>query len=290
MRKTLITLMVAISGTSMMLAAPAQAQFGPIEDIRRHPSGHPSAQLGIIETIPVNVGISSLRSLDGYSIVLNAYKPVRPGMSQPELIGQTRILLTGMPNNFGMAVMVPEVITRDLDFAVINGAVLDPNNKEVLVSRKEEFYKGRGTVELEMVTPGNQNAGQSTGQTTTQQAPIDFDKLKGKAYLPGDAPDLMRGASMTVELVEIDSAGLAGGQSSQTILSQTFVDLDKEKSPFKFKMEYPKITPAPGRQVILRAQVKDWAGRLMYEDYQGQPYRGEDDKYKIYLKPGSYQP
>lgn len=285
MRKFLI-----LTAASLMMTGTASAQFGPIEDIfediindtqRRSHSHQGSA----VETIPVDIDIDTLRSFVGYSLVLNAYKPVEPGMSQPELIGQSRILLTGMPNQFGMAIFVPEPITRDLDFAVVNGAVLDPAGKEVLVSRKEEFFKGRGTVALEMVPLG----GQTTGQTST--TPVKTEKLEGKTYLPKDAPQLMRGASMTVELVEIDNSGLAGGSGySERIISQTFVDLDKEKSPFKFKMEYPDVQASPGKDIILRAQVKDWAGRLMYEDVRGEPFRGKDDNYKINLEPAQYQP
>jgi len=125
-------------------------------------------------------------------------------MTAPELIGQSRISLTGMPNNLGMAVFVPEPVTRDLDFAVVNGVVLDPNGNEIMVARQEEFYRGRGSVELDIITPG-------AGQTGTPSTPVELEKLKGKAYLPKNAPDLTRGASMTVELVEIDQSGLAGG-------------------------------------------------------------------------------
>ena len=287
MRKFLI-----LTAATLLVAAPAQAQLGPIEDIlndiivdsRRH-GGHGHGQISSIETVPVDVEMATLRSFVGHSLVLNVYKPVEPGMTQPELIGQSRILLTGMPDQLGMAVFVPEPVTRDLDFAVVNGAVLDPAGNEVLVSRQEEFYKGRGTVKLEMVPIGNQGPAQAPA------TPAKMDELKGKAYLPKDAPQLMRGASMTVELVEIDNSGLAGGSGfSERIIAQTFVDLDKEKSPFKFKLEYPDNKIPPGKSVVLRAQLKDWAGRLMYEDFRGVPFRGEDDDYKINLEPAAYQP
>lgn len=282
MRKALILLT-----TSLLMALPAHAQFGPIEDILEDiivdTNGHPSHGYSVVETIPVNVNIETLRDLGGYSLVLNAYRPVQPGMKQPELIGQTRILLTGMPKDFGMAIMVPDPVTRDLDFAVINGAVLDINNQEILVSRQEEFYRGRGSVNLEMIEPG------SSGQSSSTSTPPNMVELKGKAYLPSNAPELTRGASMTVELVEIDRNGLAGGGVSETIISQTFVDLDKEKSPFKFKLEYPDTTSTSGTEIILRAYVMDWAGRRLYEDFRGQSFRGKDDDYKIDLAP-PYQP
>ncbi len=278
-----------ISVASLLIAAPAQAQFGPLEDLiediivdtRRHPGPHASA----IEMIPVDVDMNSLRSFIGHNLVLNAYKPVEPGMTQPELIGQTRILLTGMPNQLGMAIFVPEPVTRDLDFAVVNGAILDPSGNEVFVSRQEEFFKGRGSVNLEMVPVSNQGTPQSA------PTPAILDELKGKVYLPKDAPQLMRGASMTVELVEIDNSRLAGGSgSSGRVISQTFVDLDKEKSPFKFKMEYPQDATNTSKQIVIRSEIKDWAGRVMYEDFRGQTFRGADDDYKIQLEPAGYQP
>jgi len=287
MRKLLI-----LTAASLLMAAPAQAQLGPLEDIlndiiddtRR--GGHGNHQISSVETIPVDLDLASLRSFIGHSLVLNAYKPVQPGMTQPELIGQTRILLTGMPNQLGMAIFVPEPVTRDLDFAVINGAVLDPAGNEVLISRQDEFYKGHGTVDLDLIPVGS-----NQGNPQAPAVPAKMEELKGKAYLPKDAPQLMRGASMVVELVEVDNSGLAGGSGiSQRVISQTFVDLDKEKSPFKFKLEYPVDNIRPDRQVVLRAQLKDWAGRLMYEDFQGVPFRGKDNDYKINLEPTAYQP
>lgn len=286
MRKFLI-----LSAAALLMATPSQAQLGPLEDIlndiivdsRR--GGHGHHQIGSVETIPVDVDMATLRSFVGHSLVINVFKPVEPGMTQPELIGQSRILLTGMPNQLGMAVFVPEPVTRDLDFAVVNGAVLDPAGNEVLITRQEEFYKGRGTVNLDLVPIGNQ------GAPTAPAVPAKMEELKGKAYLPKDAPQLMRGASMTIELVEIDNSGLAGGTGfSERIITQTFVDLDKEKSPFKFKMEYPASHIQAGKTVILRAQLKDWAGRVMYEDFRGVPFRGKDDDYKINLEPAAYQP
>lgn len=287
MRKLLI-----LTAASLFIAIPSQAQFGPLEDIfediitdTRRGGQHGHHQVSSVESIPVDVDMTSLRSFIGHSLVLNAYKPVEPGMAKPELIGQTRILLTGMPNQLGMAIFVPEPVTRDLDFAVVNGAVIDPAGNEVLVTRQEEFYKGRGAVALELVPVGNQ------GTPQTPATPSKMEKLEGKAYLPSDAPQLMRGASMAVELVEIDNSGLAGGNNiSERIISQTFVDLDKEKSPFKFKMEYPVDKITPGKKVVLRAQLKDWAGRVMYEDFNGQPFRIDEDKYKINLEPARYQP
>ncbi len=284
MRKFLL-----ISVASLLMTVPAQAQFGAIEDLiediivdtRRHPGPHQSA----IEMIPVDVDMNSLRSFIGHSLVLNAYKPVEPGMTQPELIGQTRILLTGMPNQLGLAIFVPEPVTRDLDFAVVNGAILDPSGKEVFISRQEEFFKGRGSVNLEMVAVGNQGTTQSP-QTAGKMA-----ELEGKVYLPKDAPQLMRGASMTVELVEVDNARLAGGSGyTERVITQTFVDLDKEKSPFKFKLEYPQAETNTSKQIVIRTELKDWAGRVMYEDFQGQPFMGADNKYKIELEPAGYQP
>lgn len=281
MRKALVTTLSALC-----FAIPAQAQLGPLDDILQDiivdTGGHPSHGYHVVETIPVGISIDTLRSLDAHSLVINAYKPVQPGMTQPELIGQTRILLTGMPKDFGLAVMVPDAVTQDLDFAVINGAVLAANNKEILVSRQEEFYRGRGTVDLVMIEPGAQ--GQTQSSTT-----VKTEKLEGKAYLPSNAPELTRGASMTVELVEIDRNGLAGGGAPETIISQTFVDLDKEKSPFKFKLEYPDVPSTTGKEIILRATITDWAGRRLYEDFRGQPFIGKSKDYKINLQP-SYQP
>ncbi len=274
MRKLMMTL-----GTLALMATPASAQMGPIDDILDdifdNPRRAPHAQ-SLIETIPVNIDMQSLRSMQNHSIIINVYKPVQPGMTRPQLIGQSRMILTGMPDSLGLVVAVPETVTRDLDFVVVNAAVLDEQDQEVLISRQDEFYKGRGTVHLDLITPGNAAA-------TPPQNGAKVEQIEGKADLPRNAPDLMRGASMTVELVELDASGLAGGPG-EVIMGQTFVDLDKEKAPFKFKLDYV-APPANGRVRVIRAYITDWAGRRLYETLRGEPFRGEDDNYRIDLEP-----
>jgi len=276
MRKILL-----ISMAALMLGSPATAQLGPIDDILEDIIG-PSRQhipvQSVIETIPVNVDMQSLRSMAGHSVIINVYKPVQPGMTRPLLIGQTRMLLTGLPENLGLVVAVPEPVTRDLDFVVVNGVVIDEQDQEVLISRQDEFFRGRGDVRLDLVTPGNltQNPAGTSSNAKVEQ-------LKGKIYLPKNSPDLMRGASMTVDLVEVDASSVAGGGTTETIIGQTFVDLDQEKSPFKFKLDYV-APPQTGKSRIIRVQITDWAGRRIYENYSPEPFRGDDD-YRITLDP-----
>ncbi len=275
MRKLLLASMAAL-----MLGVPATAQLGPIDDIIEDIIGSPHQHIpvqSVIETIPVNIDMQSLRSMDGHSVIINVYKPVQPGMNRPLLIGQTRMLLTGLPENLGLVVAVPEPVTRDLDFVVVNGVVLDEQDQEVLISRQDEFYRGRGDVRLDLVTPGNLSQN-PTGSAHNAK----IEQLKGKIYLPKNSPELMRGASMTVDLVEIDASSLAGG-ATETIIGQTFVDLDQEKSPFKFKLDYV-APPQTGKSRIIRVQITDWAGRRIYENLSPEPFRGDDD-YRITLDP-----
>ena len=280
MRKFLI-----IAASALMLGSPATAQFGPIDDILEDiidgPRRHVPMQ-SAIETIPVNVDMQSLRSMAGHSVIINVYKPVQPGMKRPQLIGQTRMLLTGLPENLGLVVAVPEPVTRDLDFVVVNGVVVDEYDQEVLSSRQDEFYKGRGDVRLDFINPSNM--GQPLpGQNTANTPAGKVETLKGKVSLPSNSPELVRGASMTVELVELDASGLAGG-AGETIIGQTFVDLDQEKSPFKFKLDY--VTPAASNRTrVLRAQITDWAGRRIYETYRSENFRGDDDDYRLAAEP-----
>jgi len=277
-----ITAAVALA----LLSGPATAQRGPIDiivdDIFGGGNKAPNHHV-LIETIPVNVDIESLRALDGHSLIINAYAPAKPGMPQPLLIGQTRLLLNGLPNNLGLVVAVPEPVTRDLDFAVLNGVVLDEQDQEVMFSKRDEFYRGKDAVELEMFSPGAQGQTGTPGQYGGTSSGGHVETLKGKIDLPSGAPSLMRGASLTVELVEVDPTGLAGG-SGDTILGQTFIDIDQEKAPFKFKLDHVSKPPASGKEVVLRAYIMDWAGRRVYETRTPEPYRGDDD-YRINLDP-----
>ena len=279
--RNLVTLAAVLSLASI----PASAQRGPIDIIVDDifGGGHKApASQSVIDTIPVNVDIESLRALHGHSLIINAYAPAQAGMTQPLLIGQTRLLLNGLPNNLGLVIAVPEPVTRDLDFAVINGVVLDAQDKEVMFSQRDEFYRGKKAIQLNMIAPNAQGQGQTLPQGG--QPPIGHvETLKGKVDLPSNAPSMMRGASLTVELVETDQSGLAGGAATETILGQTFIDIDQEKAPYKFTLDHMKSAPTAGKTLILRAYITDWAGRRIYQTLNGEPYRGEDNDYRVNL-------
>lgn len=276
---------VLIAAAFFLASTPAAAQFGPIDDILDDIMGgqkHPAPAHSLIDTIPVNVDIESLRALDGHSLVINAYAPAKAGMTQPLLIGQTRLLLNGLPHNLGLVIAVPEPITRDLDFAVINAVIIDDQNQEIMFSERDEFYRGKNAIQLRMSAPNAQGQNQTTPQGG--QPPIGHvETLKGKVDLPSNAPSMMRGASLTVELVEIDQSGLAGAPPNETILGQTFIDIDQEKAPYKFTLDHMKSAPTAGKTLILRAYITDWAGRRIYQTVGGEPYRGEDNDYRVSL-------
>ncbi len=278
---------VLLAAAFFLATSPASAQFGPIDDILDDIMGgtkHPAPTRSLIDTIPVNVDIESLRTLDGHSLVINAYAPAQPGMTQPLLIGQTRLLLNGLPSNLGLVVAVPEPVTRDLDFAVINAVILDDQNQEVMFSQRDEFYRGKDAIQLKIKAP-SAHSGNSHPQQPGGQPPIgQVETLKGKVYLPADAPTMMRGASLTVELVEVDQSGLAGGTTTQSILGQTFIDIDQEKAPYKFTLDHVAMALPAGKILTLKAYVTDWAGRRIYETRNAEPYRGENDDYKLKLE------
>ncbi|NNE57712.1 MAG: hypothetical protein HKN36_06350, partial [Hellea sp.] len=237
-----------------------------------------SQGLFLIENIPVEIDIQSSAALAGHSLILSAYKPAGQGMSQPELIGQSRIILTGLPGQLGLVIAVPEPVTRDLDFVVIDGVIVDRNNQEIMVARQEQFYRGRDSAQLEMIQP-DRIAPPPTGQSPSAT----FQQLEGKVYLPKNAPSLMRGASMTVELIETET--LPDGSRVENILGQSFVDIDQENSPFKFKMDYSLPLSSSGAPRYLRAVITDWAGRSVYETLAGEPYLANVDSYRLDLQP-----
>lgn len=274
----------------LWVGTPASAQLGPIEDIINdifsgQPS-HPPAH-SIIDTIPVNIDIQNHNGLDGHSIVINAYKPVQPGMNAPVLIGQTRMLLTGLPSNLGLIVAVPEPVTRNLDFVVINGAVIDAANNEILISKHDQFYQGRKEVVLELVRVTTPTSTSTSGQvsTTPTSAPV---QLNGKVLLPKDMPKLMRGASMIIELIEINAPGLSGG-TNEKVITQNHIDLDQETAPFKFDLIYSEPILPANKSLVLRAAITDWAGRLVFETPSPVFFQGNTIDYQIMVEP-AYQP
>ena len=263
-------------------SAPANAQIGDIfEDIfgsgKKYPSypGAPVPGFGQIDNIPVNIEIQSAASLDDHTLVVSAYAPADAANpnSKERLIGQTRMLMTGLGSPLQLVVAAPEPVTRDIPFARITAEIVDPNNQTVLVGRNDARYAGREPAFIEL-------AGQGSGAPSPSSR---VDTVSGDVVFADSQSHLFRGGTLVVELIE---DGLAGGPNSAiTILGQTRIDVDQKSAPFDFNLDAVMPSQSNGQPLALRAYIEDWAGRRVMETATPTAYAGPGRNYRLRLSP-----
>lgn len=273
--------MACLAFLSLMLAPPAYGQIDDIlDDIfgggQHHPFPQsPRAGEGLIENIPVGVQLPRGQSLDDHIIIVSAYAPPPPNVRQakPRLIGQTRLLLTGLSEQLELVVAVPEPVTRDLSAARISAEVRGPADQAVLIARQDDYYKGFGAARLELIPVG----GSGNNQTHTPIA--GYESVRGTVGFDRQQGQVFRGGTVTVKLME---AGVPAGNVPQ-ILAEIEIDIDQKSAPFKFILEYPVRPRHTQYPLELVAELKDWAGRITHTNLGPVPYRGPNELYDVVL-------
>ena len=274
--------MACLAFLSLLFSAPAYGQIDDIlDDIfgggQHHPFPQsPRAGQGLIENIPVGVQLPRGQSLDDHIIIVSAYAPPPPNVRQakPRLIGQTRLLLTGLGDQLELVVAVPEPVTRDLSAARISAEVRDPSDQPVLIARQDDYYKGFGAARLELVNVGG-------AANNPVNAPIaGYESVRGTVNLDRQQQgQVFRGGTVTVKLME---AGVPAGNASQ-ILAETEIDIDQKSAPFKSILEYPVRPRHTQYPLEIVAELKDWAGRITHRNLGSVPYRGPNELYDVVL-------
>lgn len=261
---------------------PAQAQLGDIfEDIFGSGPNYPPPQTqhAFIENIPVDIELPTDRSWDDHMLIVTAYAAPPPNvrLAKPQMLGQTRLLLTGLEPILQTVIPTPEPVARTLDAAQITAEVQTETGLIVLKNLQDEYYRGLGPVRLILGPTSNI----SSGTSSTGSAPVmSHESVNGQVNFDDGNTQLMRGSKLTVRLIE---GGLAGGLGpSQSIISQRDFDIDQKSAPFDFTLDFPK--PQTSRPLELMAEITDWAGRKTHETRAPIPFQGNATAYQLTLR------
>jgi len=273
----IITAIVLAFGS---LAAPAHAQFedlsGILEDIMGGPMPGQTPFYGetAIETIPVLIRYDMDTDFDEHILVVSAYTPTDPsgGSKKAQMLGQTRLLMTGLQQPLQVTLSVPRTVTKDLTFARITAEILDENQNQVLTTDRDGIYRGHEALELTlkstMLMPASEALPAFTG----------FETVIGEVSLQ-DPKARLNGGTLTIQLLE---NSLAGG-TSVVIAGEKVITIDGAALPIKFSMDRGLSSTSDSPPLAFKAWINDWAGRKTHIMRVPVPYNGADTNYKLKL-------
>ncbi len=251
----------ALTAVSM----PALAQYSP-----EGAYGTPYSEAGQIENIPVTVRINSREDMDDKVLIVSAYaapdRKIRP--QNPLLIGETRLLLTGLGPVLNLVVAAPEPVTRDLEAARISARIETSGGRTILESRSDGFYSGADPAILDM--------GGAAWPTTSPDAGHPLQMINGRVKLLSQSRPLPRGGTLTVKLVKNGPTG--------TPAAETSVSLDGKSAPYEFDLAFDESHAPRNTPLFLVAHITDWAGRITHETADRVPFDGPQNSYWLSLK------
>jgi len=277
-----ICLIITLLSLSLIgISAPAHAQFedigGILEDILgggQLPGQTPIYGATGIENIPVLIRYDISPDYEDHMLVVSAYAPNDPnGTTQkPQMLGQTRLLLTGLEQPLKVTIPVPRNVTKDLTFSRITADVVDPNENQVLTTERDGVYRGNDAAELTLRPVFEPTQSPSSPSYT------DFETIKGEVSFH-DRKVRLNGSRLTIQLLE---NALAGG-NSVTIAAEKIISLDGQSLPIVFALDRGIDPSAPDVPLAFKAWINDWAGRKTHVMRVPVPYNGPDIDYKLKL-------
>ena len=269
----LITLFIAF--LSLSFSGPAFAQNGGIgnifEDIFRGQNQYPTPRFpqNQIDNIPVSIFNKDGRDLGGHILIVTAYSvpPANVRIAKPQLLGETRILLTGLGDPLQLVVAAPAIVTQGINAARVTARVINENGAVILSSRDDAYYRGQDAAELNLIsTAGSQHP--TSGEKRS--------RLQGIAKLPQGAMPLPRGGNLVVALTE--------ASPPYKVIAKTQINIDQSSAPFAFSLDHPDISTQENAKFLVRADIHDWAGRTTHQTTLAVPYVGADAPYHIQLE------
>lgn len=216
---------------------------------------------------------------DGHYIRLTAHSPIDPqsGIAGSQLLGESRILLTGLTSPLQISIAVPQSVTESMPYARINADITDINGNIILSTTNDVHYSYKDPVEL-ILTPHNQSQPQSRSETLPKFSGLEI--IKGAVKL-GQNPPPFRGSVMTLQLIE---TGLVGGRSV-TIAAETVQNLDRLTPPYTFEITRGLPQGGDPDPLAFNVWITDWAGRKTHVLPRPVPYNGPDITYSLTLDP-----
>ncbi len=216
-------------------------------------------------------------------LIVSAYAPPPPNVrrANPLLLGETRLLLSGLSSPLQIIIAAPSAITQELAYVRLEARVVDGKQNTVLSLKTPAAYKGYDAPILEL-TPTDASSALETGLPSDPAAnsPENFEveTVRGKVRLNGKAPKF-KGSNLVVRLTE---DGLAGG-NSQTVLGEARQILDGKTTPFSFEFDRVIDPVRTGMPLALEVWIEDWAGRKTHVTPAPTPYTGPKTRYRIRL-------
>ena len=267
------------------LPPPAQAQFedlgGILEDILgggQLPGQTPIYGESGIENITALIRYDApSNNNDDYSdhvLIVSAYVPNEAGggTTTPKMLGQTRLLMTGLEPPLHITIPAPRSVTKDLTFSRITAEVLDENKNQVLIAARDGIYRGKDTPELTLI-PSN-----TLPVAPIQRDYVSFETITGEVSL-NDRKARLNGGTLTLQLLE---DALAGG-TSLTIAAEKTISLEGAALPIAFTLDHGVTDPETQIPLAFKAWITDWAGRKTHVMRRPVSYNGSDIDYKLKL-------
>jgi len=273
----LATLSLALFSASI----PAYAQFedigGILEDILgggQLPGQTPVYGETGIESIPVLIRYDTAKDYADHFLVLTAYTPNDPSGAKKNsrMLGQTRLLLTGLEQPLQVTIPVPRNVTKDLTFSRITAEIIDINENRVLTTERDGVFRGTEAPELTLRTV--------TTEPTSSQRPdfTNFETISGEVSFH-DRNVRLNGGTLTIQLLE---NALAGG-TSVTIAAEKVINIDRASLPILFTLDRGLTSQNSQPPLAFKAWVNDWASRKTHVMRTPVPYNGPDIDYKLKL-------
>jgi uncharacterized lipoprotein YbaY len=266
------------------LASPAHAQFedigGILEDILGGgplPGQSPIYSESGIETITTVIQYdqrNDLNEFEDHTLIVSVYVPNEAdgGTTKPQMLGQTRILMTELKQPLEIAIAVPRAVTNSLSFSRITAEVIDENENQVLIAKRDVIYRGVETPELTLI------ASSTLPASPPPRRYVNFETIKGQISL-NDRGAQLNGGTLTVQLME---NALAGGISI-TIAAEKIISLESASLPVNFTLDRGLTDGQPPIPLAFKAWITDWAGRKTHVMRKPVPYNGPDIGYKLKL-------
>lgn len=274
-------ILTVISLILFSVSTPAHAQFedlgGIIEDILS--GGQLPGQTPIygetgIESIPVLIRYDNAGSYEDHFLVLTAFPPKDPGgvkQSSP-MLGQTRLLLTGLKPPLQVTIPVPRNVTKDLTFSRITAEVIDANQNRVMTTERDGVFRGVESPELTLRPVS------TLPSPSTRPEYVSYETISGVVSL-NDRNARLNGGKLTIQLLE---NALAGG-TSLTIAAKKVIDIERASLPIVFRMDRGLTSQSANTPLAFKAWINDWAGRKTHVMRTPIPYNGPDINYQLKL-------
>ena len=277
-----LSLIITVFSLALLsYSSPVHAQFedlgGILEDILgggQLPGQTPIYGETGIESIPTLIRYDEVADYAGHMLILTAYAPTEPSGTtpRPQMLGQTRLLLTGLKQPLQVTIPVPRNITKDLTFSRITAEVIDQNKNQVLTTERDGVFRGIEAPELTLRPVSRLPLSAPRPEYTG------FETISGVVSF-NDRKARLNGGTLTLQLLE---NALAGG-TSVTIAAEKVIPLDGLSLPVAFTIDRGLTAQNTSPPLAFKAWINDWAGRKTHVMRTPVPYNGPDIDYKLKL-------